>query len=529
MLFRSSGGGLFGLSANAAQNIVGDNQYYPLAVGTTGTVSLIFGTANTERMRITSGGNVLVGTTTDAGYKLDVNGTGRFSYTGSANQYPTLLALNNSVGGSPAGVKLELQFGGTEITSLDAYYDGTFKSRLNAYNSLLFRVNGSSSFVDALTIASSGAATFSSSVTATNGIFTGSGIEIASNSGGNNSTFKFNYTANASSRSWRLANDYDAYGDFQIQQSTTQTGSTYSKILGFSSTGAATFSSSVTAGGNFILSGNSNSFATASIFRNSNRVFFGGDTGGYYFQNSGNTATTFFISDAGNVGIGTTSPIDKLTVYAAGQYPTNIGDNVYLGVANDGGSAGNMHQIGFGYNSGSAGNYYPAIIGGISESSSGQTNEGLFFATRSATSGTTRPTERMRITSGGELLINTTSDAGDYKLQVNGSIYSTGTTTASIGYITNNTTANRIHRAYTDISGNYIIYDATSDKNGLVLAPTTTNATFGGSIKTAAPSGYTAQPWKLGDVTDTSITLNSQYISVEINGVVYNIPTCHPN
>ena len=52
---------------------------------------------------------------------------------------------------------------------------------------------------------------------------------------------------------------------------------------------------------------------------------------------------------------------------------------------------------------------------------------------------------------------------------------------------------------------------------------------FTGSIKTAAPSGYTAQPWKFGDVTDTSITLNSQYISVEINGVVYNIPTCHPN
>jgi hypothetical protein len=33
----------------------------------------------TERMRITSGGNVLIGTTTDAGYKLDVNGSGRFS------------------------------------------------------------------------------------------------------------------------------------------------------------------------------------------------------------------------------------------------------------------------------------------------------------------------------------------------------------------------------------------------------------------------------------------------------------------
>ena len=35
----------------------------------------------------------------------------------------------------------------------------------------------------------------------------------------------------------------------------------------------------------------------------------------------------------------------------------------------------------------------------------------------------TNNAERMRITSGGELLIATTTDSGDYKLQVNGSVY----------------------------------------------------------------------------------------------------------
>jgi hypothetical protein len=38
-----------------------------------------------SRTRITSGGNLLVGTTTDSGFKLDVNGTGRFSASGSTN------------------------------------------------------------------------------------------------------------------------------------------------------------------------------------------------------------------------------------------------------------------------------------------------------------------------------------------------------------------------------------------------------------------------------------------------------------
>jgi hypothetical protein len=39
----------------------------------------------------------------------------------------------------------------------------------------------------------------------------------------------------------------------------------------------------------------------------------------------------------------------------------------------------------------------------------------------------TNASERMRITNGGELLINTTTDAGDYKLQVNGNVYAAGT------------------------------------------------------------------------------------------------------
>ena len=50
------------------------NYAYAMAFGSRNS-----GSSTIERMRISSGGNLLIGTTTDAGFKLDVNGTGRFS------------------------------------------------------------------------------------------------------------------------------------------------------------------------------------------------------------------------------------------------------------------------------------------------------------------------------------------------------------------------------------------------------------------------------------------------------------------
>lgn len=49
------------------------------AIGTLQNVPLQFGTNNNIRTTIFGNGNVGIGTTTDAGFKLDVNGTGRFS------------------------------------------------------------------------------------------------------------------------------------------------------------------------------------------------------------------------------------------------------------------------------------------------------------------------------------------------------------------------------------------------------------------------------------------------------------------
>ena len=59
--------------------------------------------SGTEKMRITSGGNLLIATSTDAGYKLDVNGTGRFIgdtetlriYTTNSTGYTSLKIMND--------------------------------------------------------------------------------------------------------------------------------------------------------------------------------------------------------------------------------------------------------------------------------------------------------------------------------------------------------------------------------------------------------------------------------------------------
>jgi hypothetical protein len=71
------------------RQLSGFHEWYIAASGTAGN-AITF----TQAMTLTSGGNLLVGTTTDAGFKLDVNGTGRY------NQ-------NNTSSGNATGIRLE--------------------------------------------------------------------------------------------------------------------------------------------------------------------------------------------------------------------------------------------------------------------------------------------------------------------------------------------------------------------------------------------------------------------------------------
>lgn len=72
-------------------------------IGTLASWPFLLKTAGNERIRITAGGNVLIGSTTDPGVKLYVNGETRISITGSAGDYSlqngnAIYTANNAAG-----------------------------------------------------------------------------------------------------------------------------------------------------------------------------------------------------------------------------------------------------------------------------------------------------------------------------------------------------------------------------------------------------------------------------------------------
>jgi hypothetical protein len=124
-----------------------------------------FYTDTTERARITSGGNLLVNTTTDAGFKLDVNGTGRFTQNltiGAATAATNVKLIFNGVASKAAGI--EFHQSGTPqwyIGNGIASEDNNFEL-YNSNGTMAMKIIKSTNAINFI-----GAATFSSSVTAT--------------------------------------------------------------------------------------------------------------------------------------------------------------------------------------------------------------------------------------------------------------------------------------------------------------------------------------------------------------------------
>jgi hypothetical protein len=157
--------GIVALGSNAISGLSTSD----MALWTRGIMAFETG-ASGEKMRLTSGGNLLVGTTSDAGYRLEVAGVirangGQIIVNNVANNW-----LQSNQNGTSAQFQTWFASNGTTRRGYFGYPSGAsdnFTLMNEANGQMAFGTNSST----VLTIASTGAATFSSSVSATSGVF----------------------------------------------------------------------------------------------------------------------------------------------------------------------------------------------------------------------------------------------------------------------------------------------------------------------------------------------------------------------
>ena len=389
----------------------GQHQFYTAPSGTAGN-AISF----TQAMTLTSGGNLLVGTTTDAGFKLDVNGTGRFSASGSTNLvvqrtgsngvFMQLLdASGNSVflGGNNGDFQVQTPSGGFSnklvVTNTGNVGIGTTSPQVAGGGYTGLHINGSGS---SLVLSTSGA-----NLTYLYTLGTG-GVDFAiENSGAQ--IFR-----GGSSERMRITSG----GNVGIGTASPTNGllvinSTASNGVRFALESSGTMNGIVALGSNAISGLSTSDLALW--------------TRGIMAFETGASGEKMRITSGGNVGIGTSSPSAVLEVQG--------GNGNQLDLDNTGQQ---FTQLNFRHNGTQRSAIWIDNTNSLFEhyvvSGYGQT----FY---------TNATERMRITSAGNVLIGTTTDGGA-RLQIvssgvalnmatsNGQMANINSTNANGGYIT---------------------------------------------------------------------------------------------
>jgi len=283
--------------------------------------ALLLQTNNTERMRITSGGNLLVNTTSDAGYKLDVNGTGRFAgaLTGTSATFSTGINITGNGGAVNAANKFGLD---QNLGAARFYSNGGDASTKGSYE---FHINSSNGSLDviALGIASTGAATFSSSVTATSLIKSGGTSAQYLMADGSTSTLTNPVTGTGTTNFLPKWTSASALGNSLVYEDATNIGINTSSPTGFGSTYTVldvyNTNSMLIARSAAGIIGQINAANTDALYigtRSNHKV--------YLTTNNTNAVT---ILATGDVGIGTTSPTELLTIFSASSSIISMRDN----------------------------------------------------------------------------------------------------------------------------------------------------------------------------------------------------------
>jgi len=217
-----------------------------------------------QRMAILPNGNVLIGTTTDSGFKFETTGTGRFSQTTAIP-----LTVQRTTANSNVGIRYQ--------NNTTSWYSG-----LAADDSFSVSFNDANLSAGQFKVATTGAATFTSSVTATS--FNGTTNNILSVGG--TERMRINSSGNVGIGTTSPATRLDVLGassaDVTLQLKANASNDYNSKIF---------FSDNVSNRGVILYSNWQNYFS--------------------FFTNSSERVR---IDSSGNVGIGTTSPAVKLHV-----------------------------------------------------------------------------------------------------------------------------------------------------------------------------------------------------------------------